>query len=159
MSDTRLNALLRGTPKAPASFTSAADLNILIVEDDHIVGLLLRESLKVLGYDAELVESGEAGLALFAPRTFDVLLSDINLPGIDGLAVMAAFRQANPDAYVVAMTASRDVQRDEILYRRAEDAGADAVLLKPFPMPALLAIMARARDEFAAGRAGLRAAA
>ena len=82
--------------------------NILIVEDEET----LRESVKRIftkeGYAVEAVESAEQGLALLEANLFDVIISDIILPGMDGMDVARAIRRSktgNPNTPILMLTA------------------------------------------------------
>jgi len=100
---------------------------LLIVEDEAT----LRESLKRVfgreGYDAEAVSSAEEALARIAGEAFDVILTDIILPGIDGIELLGKVREGNPDQIVIVMTAYATLDTAV----RALRAGAYDYVIKP----------------------------
>ena len=62
-------------------------IKVLVVDDDKTILTMLHKALKGNGIDTDLAISGEAGLELLAPNTYDLVLLDINMRGIDGFEV------------------------------------------------------------------------
>jgi two-component system nitrogen regulation response regulator NtrX len=83
---------------------------ILIVDDEPGVRRALTGVLRDEGYDVEAVESGEAGLERVALRAFDVVILDIWLPGMDGLATLSRMRERHVDAAVVMISGHGSVE-------------------------------------------------
>jgi two-component system response regulator MprA len=111
------------------------DPAILIVEDDQGVRESLVMVLEYQDYFLRSATSGEEGLDLAASDRPDLVILDINLPGIDGLETCRRLRSRGFDGPVLMLTARRDVgDRVEGL-----DAGADDYLPKPFALEELLA--------------------
>lgn len=111
------------------------DPAILIVEDDQGVRESLVMVLEYQNYFLRSATSGEEGLDLAASDRPDLVILDINLPGIDGLETCRRLRSRGFDGPVLMLTARRDVgDRVEGL-----DAGADDYLPKPFALEELLA--------------------
>ena len=146
----------------PIGPLSPGALSILIVEDDPMMGSLLVDVLADAGHDAEHVASGERAVTRLAQTRFDVLISDLDLPGVDGFTVMKYARQYRPATLIVAMTGGHvGGFTGETLDRRVTAVGANALLLKPFPSEALRAILAEAQNPAAqnpAVQSGRRAA-
>ncbi len=108
---------------------------ILIVEDERKIAVHLQNALQADGFEVETAPSGEAGLAKLADAAFDVVILDIMLPGIDGLAVLREMRAKNNATPVLALSARGEVgERVEGL-----NLGADDYLAKPFVMAEVLA--------------------
>ncbi len=101
--------------------------NILIVEDEET----LRESIKRIftkeGYTADGAESAEKGLALFETNAYDVILTDIILPGMDGIEMLTRVREQNPDQIVIVVTAYASLDTSV----KALRAGAYDYIMKP----------------------------
>jgi CheY-like chemotaxis protein len=74
---------------------------ILVVEDNESARELLGEMLHVLGHDAFLVPNAEAAIACFNERRFDVLLSDISLPGMSGVVLAQQLTARAPELKVI----------------------------------------------------------
>ena len=68
-----------------------SSVRILIVEDDADHGRSLQEAISDLGYEVEVAATGEAGIEAFRARGADVVLTDLVLPDVDGIAVMQRF--------------------------------------------------------------------
>ena len=113
---------------------------ILVVEDQGELRNVLVSVLGAEGYRATGVESGEAGLAALDREMFDVVLLDVNLPGISGMQVLSAGRALQTDAQFVMMTGFGSVEAAV----EAMQIGAFHYLNKPVQVPELLLVVERA---------------
>jgi len=109
---------------------------ILVVDDEPELRRALRSTLCALGFVVAHAESGEAALEIVRAEKFDLLLLDINMPGLSGLETCRAIR-ARSDVGILMLTV-RDRTEDRI---EALDAGADGYVTKPFDVNELLARM------------------
>ncbi|HXA60474.1 MAG TPA: response regulator transcription factor [Streptosporangiaceae bacterium] len=109
--------------------------HVLVIEDDPAIGSELAEALTGNGYDAVLAVTGEEALAEAQRRAPDLVLLDLGLPDIDGVAVCRRIRAAYPHTVIVVLTARS--QEFEVVV--ALDAGADDYLTKPFRLTELMA--------------------
>jgi len=117
---------------------------ILIVDDERSVLLLLREALKTLANCTIVVaESGEQALILYEQHKFDLLITDYNLPGIDGLALAARIRQRAPQIPIMILTA----YADDMLRRQAANLSIQQILNKPVKIEMLRHLVATALLE------------
>lgn len=107
---------------------------ILVAEDEAAVRESLAEVLREEGYDVVAVADGTAALAALEQRDFDLVLSDIRMPGADGLAVLQRTREISPQSLVLLMTAHATVETAVEAIRR----GAQDYLLKPILFDDLL---------------------
>lgn len=107
---------------------------ILVVDDEPQLRRALRSTLSALGFIVSDAPTGEAALDKLRSEKFDLLLLDINMPGISGLETCRAIR-AKSDVSIVMLTV-RDRAEDKI---EALDAGADGYITKPFDANELLA--------------------
>jgi two-component system response regulator MprA len=110
-------------------------VRILVADDDPAVRESLRRSLTFNGYDVVLAVDGDAAIAAVAEHSPDLLVLDVNMPGLDGLEVCRRLRAVGNDLPVLMLTARVDVG-DRVL---GLDAGADDYLVKPFALEELLA--------------------
>jgi len=110
-------------------------LNILLVEDDAEMARVLMQGLQEESYCVNLAHDGASALALSKSASFDVVLLDVMLPGMDGLEVARQLRSRRDDIGVLMLTA-RDTRADVV---KGLDAGADDYLTKPFSFKELLA--------------------
>jgi len=100
---------------------------LLLVEDDQTIGQALQTSLTSHGHDVTWTSTGRGGLHEAANDVFDLVLLDLGLPDLDGVAVCRELRTTQVDAIVVILTA-RDEEMDVII---GLEAGADDYLTKP----------------------------
>ena len=107
---------------------------ILVVDDDPQIRRVMRVSLTAQGYEVDDVTNGEAALDRLRERTADLVLLDMNMPGMGGLETCRAMR-ADSEIAIIMLTV-RDTEADKVA---ALDAGADDYVTKPFNMPELLA--------------------
>ncbi len=82
---------------------------ILIVDDEAAIRSSLLEALSAEGYDAEIAETGEAALAKCHGSTYDLVVTDLRLPGVSGLEILQAMRNQGNATPVIMMTAYGDV--------------------------------------------------
>ncbi|HVI45627.1 MAG TPA: response regulator transcription factor [Chitinophaga sp.] len=109
-------------------------MRILVIEDEERVGALIRRGLEEQGYEVTLAWDGEMGLKLALGGGFDLVITDIVLPRINGLEVSRAIRDALPDIPILMLTALGTTD-DKV---EGFDAGADDYLVKPFDLRELL---------------------
>ena len=119
---------------------------ILVVEDEPKVARAMADGLAAEGYAPEVAGDGRRALELATTQRFDLVVLDLMLPGLDGLEVLRAARQAGNEVPVLVVTA-RDTVSDRVT---GLDAGADDYLVKPFAFAELLA---RVRALLRRGRA------
>jgi nitrogen regulation protein NR(I) len=113
---------------------------ILLVEDDKAIVTTLRRVLADEGYEVTVDNRGDSGLARALDTPFDVVVSDLKLPGLDGLELVRELHAARPQLPIVMMTAHGTTETAI----EATQSGAYDYLLKPFEMPELLKLVKRA---------------
>jgi len=79
---------------------------ILVIEDDRHVRTLLCDALETWGYAAESAPNGREGLALFDPGAYDLVLTDLSMPEVSGLDVVAGVRDRDRSVAVIVFTGS-----------------------------------------------------
>ena len=104
--------------------------SILVVDDEPLMQDALEVSLRSQGYRVATATSGEEALTRIEAQEFDVIVSDLVLPGLDGLAVLERSRTLNPRAGVILMTAYATLETAIAAFRR----GACDYLEKPFDL-------------------------
>lgn len=109
-------------------------MRILIVEDEPKSAEFIRQGLSESGYFADVARTGVDGRHLAETGEYDLVLLDVNLPGLDGWGVLQSIR-ARGDTPVLMLTA-RGLLDDRV---KGLDLGADDYLVKPFQFPELLA--------------------
>ena len=120
-----------------AGLTEIADpvMNILIIEDDPVIGKALRQGLAESGHGCAWVKDGGRGLESGRGQQFDAIVLDLMLPGRPGLDVLRALRREGVRTPVVLLTALGSVEERVAGLR----AGADDYVVKPFALAELLA--------------------
>ena len=114
----------------------AGRIRALIIEDNQDITANLYAFLEPLGYELDCSANGHIGLEMAVAGTFDVIVLDIMLPGMDGLAVCRALREEHVDPTPILMLTARDTVADRVT---GLDCGADDYLVKPFGTSELLA--------------------
>lgn len=110
-------------------------MKILYVEDERYMALAVAQVLKKCNYSVDLAHDGECGLDLALSGLYDIIILDLMLPGIDGLAILRRIRKQGVTTPVIMLTARGEVE-DKVA---GLDSGADDYLAKPFRMEELLA--------------------
>jgi two-component system, OmpR family, copper resistance phosphate regulon response regulator CusR len=110
-------------------------MRILVVEDDASFAEFLRQRLVQEQFAVQLASDGNEAQRLATSQVFDVVILDLNLPGVAGLDVLRNIRLRKPDLPVLVVTASTMVE-DRV---RGLDAGADDYVAKPFAFAELAA--------------------
>ncbi len=102
--------------------------NILIVDDEHLITDFLIDTFKPSDYETETAASGDEAVEMIARREYDLIFSDVRMPGLNGLELLRRIKKIAPETVVVMMTAYGSVQ-DAV---QAMKSGAYDYLLKPF---------------------------
>lgn len=114
--------------------------SILLVEDDPNIAAALRDVLEAEDYAITQAERGEIGLELATSGDFDVVLTDLKMPGLNGLALVQRLHAARPRLPIILMTAHGTAETAI----EATKNGAYDYLLKPFEMVELLGVLEKA---------------
>lgn len=120
---------------------------VLVVEDDQPIRASIRRALAYEGYDVVEAGDGETGLEMVRTNPPDLVLLDLNLPGIDGIEVCRRIRDAG-DTMPIMMITARDAVSDRVV---GLDSGADDYLVKPFDLGELTARVRAALRRHAPG--------
>lgn len=113
----------------------ASSLRIVLIEDSDDLRDLLCRDITRGGYLVECAECGESLDELSSYTAFDLLILDLNLPGEDGLSIAQRYRRANPDSYIIMLTARGRLEDKVVGY----ESGADLYLTKPIASAELMA--------------------
>ncbi len=85
---------------------------ILVVDDEESIHLLYREEFEEEGYNVISAMSGEEALKLFKEKEPDLVVLDINMPGMDGIEVLRQMKQMKPDVPVILSSAYPEYKQD-----------------------------------------------
>ncbi|MDP8238832.1 MAG: response regulator [Candidatus Hatepunaea meridiana] len=112
---------------------------ILVVEDEKVERNLISEVLETLGYDTVEAENGKIALQMMDENNIDLILSDINMPEMDGLELFRKVRENNDKIPIILMTGFDAEEAKKI----TKDYKASALLTKPFRLMQLKEIIDR----------------
>lgn len=119
------------TPETPS-------LNILVIDDEEAVRNVLVRMLQRLGHQVDSAGSGDSALSQFVAGRYDLVCTDLGMPGMSGWEVAAQVRRVDPAARVVLVTGwSEQIDPDE-----ARGRGIDAILAKPFTIQQVRSLLA-----------------
>lgn len=110
-------------------------MRVLLVEDEKKVSSFIRKGLEEAGYVIDHAADGEAGLEMALDRVHQLIILDINMPGMDGLKLLSILRKTGVDTPVLLLTIRATIE-DKVI---GLDTGADDYLPKPFSFQELLA--------------------
>ncbi|WP_309089310.1 response regulator [Phenylobacterium sp.] len=117
-------------------------VQVLYVDDNELNRKLMRSMLEAAGIPMAEAENAEAGLALIGAVDFDLVLMDLRMPGMDGLAAIRKIRaRRDAKAHVPIIVVTAETASD--IRRQAEAAGADDLLHKPVQIQTLFETVSR----------------
>ncbi|HNT68896.1 MAG TPA: heavy metal response regulator transcription factor [Syntrophorhabdaceae bacterium] len=121
-------------------------MRILVVEDEKKVAHFVKKGLLEEGYAVDVAHNGKDGLNFATDQSYDLIILDIYLPGIDGLTILKKLRDGKVETPVLLLTVRATIE-DKVL---GLDSGADDYLTKPFAFEELIArvraLLRRKRD-------------
>jgi two-component system, NtrC family, response regulator HydG len=132
----------------PADRNPGEGLQVLVIDDEPLHAEAVAESLERVGYQCTVATSGAAGAKLIDQDEFDLVLTDLRMADLDGLAVLRKTRQEQPDAEVIVITGHGDVKTAVEAMRQ----GASNYLEKPVNMAELRAIVDKAAERLRLAR-------
>lgn len=119
--------------------TPSSQTSVLVIDDNEDLAENIGEILEDFGVEVRLAESAEAALAAFDERRWSLVVTDVRMPGTDGLELLALIKERSPGTPVLVMTGYAD--RDTVT--RAHESGALAVFNKPLKLDAFLELVER----------------
>ena len=103
-------------------------IRVLVIDDEAIIRMSCKRALPSDEYDVDIVDSGEAGIALFDNHPYDIVLVDLKMPGMDGLQVLETIKKKNSRQKVIIMTGYNTAE----LIVESLSSGASHFIEKPF---------------------------
>jgi len=101
---------------------------ILVVDDSKAIRDLLSNMLSLMGFDVDVASNGNEGLHLFLTNSFDFVLTDVQMPGMDGWTLAFHVKDKSPDTPVVLVTG----EEKNAIMKKLKGSCVDSVLFKPF---------------------------
>ncbi len=118
-------------------------LRVLVIDDEKPHAEAVAESLERVGYDCVIATSGQQGARRMEEDEYDLILTDLRMAGLDGLAILRRAKELLPDSEVVVITGHGDVKTAVEAIKQ----GASNYLTKPVDLSELRAIVARAAER------------
>jgi CheY-like chemotaxis protein len=116
---------------------------VLVIDDDEEHRALIKAMLVGVGHRVEEASDGVEGLKAFKGQPPHLVLTDINMPGLDGHEVISALKVAHPEIPIIAISGGSAIAKDELLLQAAQ-LGATEVIMKPFEFEQLVGAVNRA---------------
>ncbi len=114
--------------------TQSQSLHILLIEDEHNIASNIGDFMSVKGHICDFAYHGEMGLQLALDNYYDLIILDLNLPGLDGLEICRQLREKSERHIPILMLTARDSLDDKVT---GFSTGADDYLTKPFQLQEL----------------------
>jgi two-component system response regulator PilR (NtrC family) len=141
---TCLSAAAAGCVKILAALTTSADTpHVLFVDDEPVLRALMAERLTGHGFDVVQAENGERALELLHQFAFDVVITDLRMPGMDGTQVIEAARQRYPGIIAIVITGYGTIKDAVEAIKR----GASDFIAKPFQFDELSHVLKKALEQ------------
>jgi DNA-binding NtrC family response regulator len=115
------------TNDSPVPAAKAAPARILIVDDSALARAVVRHRLRLAGMRVDEAGGGSEALALVATIDYDVIISDLCMPGMDGFALLESLRALAPATEVIILSGTEDLEKA----MKALELGAHSYLVKP----------------------------
>lgn len=139
----RPRAVRAAAAPARAATPAAARPRVLVADDEASIRDLLAKTLALAEYEVDLVPDGRSAIERLRIMPYDLLITDLKMPGVDGLAVIREARRLRADIPVIIITGfSTEASAIE-----AVNLGVSGYLTKPFRVPRVLATAAKALGE------------
>jgi excisionase family DNA binding protein len=131
------------SPRGTARLAGGTAPRVLVVDDEETIREVLARTLALAEYDVRTVADGQSAIDLLRAERFQLLITDLRMPGIDGLAVIREARRLSAALPVVIITGF-STEADAI---EAVNLGVSGYLTKPFRVAKVLAVAAKALGE------------
>ena len=131
------------TPPRPAPSSAGGRPRVLVVDDEAAIRDLLSKTLALAEYDVDMAPDGRTALERLRIIAYDLLITDLKMPGVDGLSVIREARRLKADLPVIIITGFSN----EASAIEAVNLGVSGYLTKPFRVPRVLAAAAKALGE------------
>ena len=133
----------RSTSRPGAVSQTGERPRVLVVDDEANIRDLLSKTLALADYDVDVVPDGHEALERMKSQSYNLLITDLKMPGLDGMAVISEARRMNRQLPVIVITGFST----ETAAIEAANIGVSGYLTKPFKVPKVLEVAARALGE------------
>ncbi|MFC1683285.1 diguanylate cyclase [Candidatus Zixiibacteriota bacterium] len=138
-----MNQAPDNTKKKPEDLQDTEQVRVLVVDDEEIVRSFLVDVLSEEGYQVRAVPSGEEAIVLFERETYDLIITDIKMPGTNGMEVLRSAKTMDPNQNVIVMTgyASTETAVESMKL------GAGDYITKPFNLDQIKIVVAKTLER------------
>jgi DNA-binding response OmpR family regulator len=112
--------------------------SVLIIEDDDFIQKMLKQTFERAGYEVTTASNGRVGLQLYHRKSFDVVITDLIMPEMEGIETITSLRKSNPKVQVIAISGGGR-HRPEDYLEIAQKLGAKKTFTKPLDRQKLVA--------------------
>ena len=119
-----------------------SSISVLYVEDDERMALEMQELFKTIFKSVDTCSNGQEGLIQYTTKIYDIVITDIKMPILDGLSMAQEIRYINPEQSIIIFSAYEDSE----YYLKAIDIGVDGFIIKPFELEKLITTLVRVSD-------------
>ncbi len=123
--------------------TSAKEIKALVIDDEELIRWSLQTALKGLDLSVDVAESGEQALKMLKSSRYDIIITDLKMPGLDGLELLAEIRASGIKSIVILISA----YLSHSTIKQASEYGAFKCVDKPFGMEDFLGVVKDAVDH------------
>ena len=134
------------TQLSASSLEGRPAYSLLVVDDDSTIREIMQLMLESVGHRVAVAADGQEAIALLATRAFDLVITDMLMPGADGLELLAAVKKSSPGTRVLVMSGGGMIGVNDYL-KVAKKLGAHGVLEKPFTSDSLVSAVAELLAE------------
>ncbi|MCD4667498.1 MAG: EAL domain-containing protein [Sulfurimonas sp.] len=119
-----------------------SSISVLYVEDDERMALEMQELFKTIFKSVDTCSNGQEGLIQYTTKIYDIVITDIKMPILDGLSMTQEIRYINPEQSIIIFSAYEDRE----YYLKARDTGVDGFIIKLFELEKLITTLVRVSD-------------
>jgi CheY-like chemotaxis protein len=123
---------------------ASTSCRVLLADDDPLLREIAGEYLRGVGFSVTLAEDGEQALEEASAWRFDLIVTDMVMPNLDGIELIKALKKVAPATPVIAISAGIGGANAELILRAAKAVGAESVLVKPLVRATFLKAVAEA---------------
>ena len=119
--------------------------HVMVIDDEPIVGKRLKQILEKAGYRIEVFVDGYSALNDLKKSSYDIIVTDLKMEGVDGMKILEAARGENPDIKVIIITGFAEMETAKEAFKK----GVFDFIAKPFKIDELKQVILRAEKEIA----------
>ena len=116
---------------------------LMVIDDEPIVGKRLKQIFQKAGYNTEVFTSGQPALKNLEENSYDIIVTDLKMEGVDGMKILEAASEKNPEIKVIIITAYAEMETAKEAFKK----GVFDFIAKPFKIEELKQVILKAEKE------------